>query len=119
VYRWQLIQWTAGRNLSNIVTDMTLVPLKLGTAAICTSECFKCSTHGHRAAWCILADNHLARLSKEEACWHMICGSVLGLFNWGVTMDVHLVFDRQGGMWQEWGTEEHELEEGKAEGSSM
>jgi hypothetical protein len=49
----------------------------------------------------------------------MICGSVLGPINQGVTTDVHLVFDGQGGMQQEWGTEEQEPEEGKAEGSSM
>jgi hypothetical protein len=118
VYRWQLAQWTAGRNPSDIVTDMTLVPLKLGIAAICNSKCFKCGTHRHRTAWCILADNHLAHLSKEEAHWHMICRSILSPINWGVTTDIHLVFDGQGSMWQEWGIEEHELEEGKVEGLS-
>ena len=66
-YRWQLTQWTAGRNLSDIVTDTTPVLLKPGTAAICTSKYFKCGTHGHRAAWCILADNHPAHLSREKA----------------------------------------------------
>jgi hypothetical protein len=95
------------------------VPLKPGAAAICTSKCFKCSTHGHRAAQCILADNHLACLSRKEAHWHMICGSVLGPINKGTTMEVHLVFDGQGGMQQEWGTEEQDSEEGKAEGLSV
>jgi hypothetical protein len=99
--------------------EMTLVPLKLGAAAICTSECFKCGTHGHRAAWCVLADNHLACLSREEAHWHMICGSILGPINKGMTMDIHLVFDGQRGMRQEWGAEEQDPEEEKVEGSSM
>jgi hypothetical protein len=109
----------AGRNLGDTVMEMTPVPLKLGAAAICTSECFKCGTHRHRATWCILADNHLVCLSREEAHWCMICRSILGLVNKGTTTDVHLVFDGQGGMWQEWGAEEQDLEEGKAEGSSM
>jgi hypothetical protein len=114
-----MTQWTAGRNLGDTVMEMTPVPLKPGAAAICTSECFKCSTHGHREAWCILADNHPAHLSREEACWHMICRSVLGPVNKGTTTDVYLVFDRQGGMWWEWGAEEQDPEEEKAEGSSM
>jgi hypothetical protein len=114
-----MAQWTAGRNPGDIIMDMTPVPLKPGAAAICMSECFKCSTHRHRAVWCVLADNHPAHLSREEAYWCTICRSVLGPINKGTAMDVHLVFDGQGGMWQKWGTEEQESEEGKVEGLSM
>jgi hypothetical protein len=48
-YRRQIAQWTANRGTGDTVTDTTPVPLRPGTAAICSSECFKCGTHGHRA----------------------------------------------------------------------
>jgi hypothetical protein len=114
-----MTQWMTGRKPGDMIMDTTLMPLKPGAAAICTSKCFKCSTHGHRAAQCVLADNYPACLSREEAHWCMICRSILGLINKGMCMDIHLIFNGQGGMWQEWGMEEQDLEEGKAEGSSM
>jgi hypothetical protein len=117
-YRQQMAQWTASRNAGDLITEATPVPLRPGTATMCSSECFKCGTHGHRAARCVLADNHPARLSREEARWRAICGSILGPANRAQAQEIHLVFDGQGGMKLELGTEEHEHEEGKEEGSS-
>jgi hypothetical protein len=117
-YRRQMAQWTANRNASDPVTEATPVPLRPGTATMCSSECFKCGTHGHRAARCVLADNHPARLSSEESRWRAICGSILGPVNRTQAQDVHLVFDGQGSMRLEWGAEDTEQEEGKGEGSS-
>jgi hypothetical protein len=116
-YRRQVAQWTANRSVGDAVTEATPVPLRPGTAAICSSECFKCGTHGHRAARCVLDDSHPSRLSKEEARWRAICGSTLGPINKATTTEVHLVFNGQGGMRQEWGTGEQELDQGKEEGS--
>jgi hypothetical protein len=105
------------RRAGDAVTDTTPVPLRPGTAAICSSECFKCGTHGHRATQCVLADNHPARLSKEEARWCVLCGGILGPINRGMTTEVHLVFDGQGSMQLEWGAEERDEDQGKEEGS--
>jgi hypothetical protein len=109
----------ASRSMGDLIIEMMLVLLRPGIAAICSSECFKCSTHGHRAAQCALVDNHPARLSQEEACWRMICGSVLGLINKATMMEVYLTFDRQGNMQPEWEAEEQELDQGKEKGSPM
>jgi hypothetical protein len=68
-YRRQLAEWIANRGPSNYITHATPIPLKLGTADICTSKCFKCGTHGHQAAWCKLPETHPNRLSREEATW--------------------------------------------------
>jgi hypothetical protein len=116
MYRRQMAQWMASRGVGDTIMEATLVPLRPGTTATCSSECFKCGTHGHRAMQCILADNHPAHLSKEEACWHAICGSILGLINRGMTTEMHLVFDKQGSMQQEWGMEEQDPDQGKEEG---
>jgi hypothetical protein len=116
-YRRQMAQWTASRGVGDTIMEATPVPLRPGTAATCSSKCFKCSTHGHRAAQCVLADNHPARLSREEACWRAICRSILGPINRGTTTEMHLVFDEQGCMRQEWGTEEQEPDQEKEEGS--
>jgi hypothetical protein len=119
MYRWQMAQWVASRSTGDMITKAMLVPLRPGTMAICSSECFKCSTHGHRAMRCVLADNHPNCLSKEEAHWHIICRSVLRPVNRATMMGVHLLFNGQGNMWQEWGAEEHNQDQGKEEGSSV
>jgi hypothetical protein len=49
MYRRQMAQWMASRSTGDTITEATPVPLRPGTMAICSSECFKCSTHGHRA----------------------------------------------------------------------
>jgi hypothetical protein len=97
-YRRQMAQWTASRGIGDMIIEAMPVPLRPGTTAACSSECFKCSTHGHRATQCILVDNHPTHLLKEEACWHTICGSILGPINRGTTTEINLVFDKQGGM---------------------
>ena len=107
------------RSVEDPITEMMPVPLRPGTATICSSECFKCGMHGYRAAQCALVDNHPTCLSKEEARWHMICRSVLGPINKAAIMEVHLVFNEQGGRQLEWGAEEQELDQGKEEGLPM
>jgi hypothetical protein len=49
MYRRQMAQWTASRSTGDMITKAMPVPLRPGTTAICSSECFKCGTHGHRA----------------------------------------------------------------------
>jgi hypothetical protein len=116
-YRQQIAQWTVNRGIGDTVTNTMPVPLRPGTTAICSSKCFKCGTHGHRAVQCVLADNHPARLLREEACWHAICRGTLGPINQGMTTKVHLVFDEQGSMQLEWGAEGQDRDQRKGEGS--
>jgi hypothetical protein len=90
--------------------------LKLGTADICTSECFKCSTHGHQAAWCELPETHLNHLSCEEATWQVICGAGLRPINNAAIVKVCLVLSEQEETQTEWDVGMSDSEQGNGNG---
>jgi hypothetical protein len=104
-YRHQLAQWSAIRAANDPVTHVTLVPLRLGTAAVCSGECYRCGTHGHRVALCLIPDGHTNQLTPEESRWHVICTSVLGQTNRVAGSQVYLVASEME-VWQEWDTGE-------------
>jgi hypothetical protein len=66
-YRCQLAQWLAIRAANDPVTCTTPVPLRLGTTVVCSRECYRCGTHGHRAALCLIPDGHVNQLTPEES----------------------------------------------------
>jgi hypothetical protein len=115
-YRCQLAEWIANRGPSDYITHATPVLLKPGTADVCTSKCFKCSTHGHRAAWCELPETHPNCLSREEATWQVICGAGLGLINKAATVKVHLVLSEQEEAQTEWDAGMSDSKQGNGNG---
>jgi hypothetical protein len=116
-YQRQIAQWSASRGATDSITENTPVPLKPGAAAICSGECFRCGTHGHRAVQCQIPDDHPNHLRREESRWRAICGARLGPINRTAT-EVFLVFDEQDAEQQEWEAAVTEQDKGKGEGLS-
>jgi hypothetical protein len=92
------------------------IPLKPGTADVCTSECFKCGTHRHRAAWCKLPETHPNHLSREEATWRVICRAGLRPINKATTVKVHLVLSEQEEAQTEWDVGTSDSKQGNGNG---
>ena len=115
-YQRQIAQWSASRGANDPVTKNTLVPLKPGPTTICSGECFRCGTHGHRAIQCRIPDGHPNCLTREKSRWQAICGARLGPINRTTTMEVLLIFDEQEIAQQGWEIAEDEHDEGKGEG---
>ncbi|KAG1847980.1 hypothetical protein C8R48DRAFT_604549 [Suillus tomentosus] len=118
-YRAQLAQWNARWGENARVTQETGYPLKPGTAAIASSECFACGTHGHNGRDCPLPPNHEERLTRKEAAWRAIVSKTLGAYNRATATPISLVMSN--------GYEETQLEawieeipeqQGKADGST-
>ncbi|KAH9971584.1 hypothetical protein BGW80DRAFT_1174495 [Lactifluus volemus] len=67
-YRRQIAQWSATRGGNDIVTHTTPVPLRPGTAAVCSGECYRCGTHGHKGIQCpqTTLDITEAPITQEE-----------------------------------------------------
>jgi hypothetical protein len=116
-YRCQLAQWTAGRNSGDSITRGTPVPLRPGTAAVCTGECYRCGTHGHIGIQCPVPSGSANRLTPEESRWRAICTAVLGQANRLTGIQVHLV-DMEMEVWQEWDGGAQHTESGNGEGST-
>ncbi|KAI6013435.1 hypothetical protein PISMIDRAFT_105424, partial [Pisolithus microcarpus 441] len=51
-YSAQLTAWTAKHGEMTPIMEHTPYPLRPGTAAICSGECFRCSSHGHGSRNC-------------------------------------------------------------------
>jgi hypothetical protein len=98
------------------VTHTTPVPLWLGTAVACAGKCFKCRTHGHKAAACQVPHSHPNHLSHEEAHWRVICGATLGPVNRPTTAQVHVVFSGEGEAADSWSLDKSEYQQGKEDG---
>jgi hypothetical protein len=118
-YRAQLAQWNTRWGENARVTQETGYPLKPGTAAIASSECFACGTHGHNGWDCPLPPNHEERLTRKEAAWRAIVSKTLGAYNRATATPISLVMSN--------GYEETQLEawieeipeqQGKADGST-
>ncbi|KAG6838971.1 hypothetical protein C0991_006930 [Blastosporella zonata] len=60
-------------NPSGIVTEMTPYPLRPGTAAVNSSECFKCGLFGHISGYCTTT----RPLLPNEQRWRAICANML------------------------------------------
>ncbi|KAG6852120.1 hypothetical protein C0991_002963 [Blastosporella zonata] len=60
-------------NPSGFVTEMTLYPLRPGTAGVGSSECFRCGLYGHISGNCT-TDRPLL---QHEQQWQAICSNML------------------------------------------
>jgi hypothetical protein len=118
VYQRQLAQWAAGRGSNDIVTRATPVPLRPGTAPVCSGECYRCGTHGHRAGQCPVPDGHGNKLSAEESRWRVVCTGALGQVNRATGNLVYLVGD-DAAAWQEWDGGNQQGEAGNEDGSTV
>ncbi|KAG2050052.1 hypothetical protein BDR06DRAFT_892644 [Suillus hirtellus] len=117
-YNTQISQWNAKWGEGTRVSHETGYPLKPGTAAIASSECFACGTHGHNGRNCTLPVNHVERLSRKEAVWRAIVSKVLGTFNRATAMPISLVLNQFTQPASAWIEEVVEFSEGKEEGSA-
>jgi hypothetical protein len=117
-YAHQIAQWNAKWGENTRVTHETGYPLRPGTAAISSGECFGCGTHGHNGRNCPLPADHAERLSRKEAAWRAITSKVLGAFNRMVATPISLVVNHAPQYHTAWIEELTEQDEGKAEGSA-
>ncbi|KAG1734563.1 hypothetical protein EDD22DRAFT_787862, partial [Suillus occidentalis] len=117
-YGSQLAQWNAKWGEATRVTHETGYPLKPGTAAIGSSECFACGTHGHNGRNCQLPLDHAERLTRKEAAWRAIVSRVLGAFNRNRATPISLVVNYVPQQPTAWLEELIEQNEGKVEGSA-
>ncbi|KAG2355743.1 hypothetical protein BDR07DRAFT_1425244 [Suillus spraguei] len=97
-YAAQLTQWNTKWGESTRVTQETGYPLKPGTAAVASSECFACGTHGHNVHNCPLPLDHAERLTRKESAWREIVSEVLGVYNRATATPILLVRVRRGNM---------------------
>ncbi|KAI0257968.1 hypothetical protein BC834DRAFT_976032 [Gloeopeniophorella convolvens] len=93
IYAQQMASWNASRTPGTRVNIHTPVPLRPGTAAISSGECYVCGTNGHPARACPIQSNDPRALSHEESRWRSICGGTLGTVNKGVAEPVYLMLD--------------------------
>ena len=77
----QLADWATKHGAFMRIAEDTLYPLKLGTAMICSRECFHCGTHSHGSFKCPTEDHDESRLSRSETAWRALCNRILGPFN--------------------------------------
>ncbi|KAG2074663.1 hypothetical protein BDR04DRAFT_1092869 [Suillus decipiens] len=95
-YAAQLTQWNTKWGESTRVTQETGYPLKPGTAAVASGECFACGTHGHDGQNCPLPLDHAERLTRKESAWREIVSEVLGVYNRATAAPILLVRMRRG-----------------------
>ncbi|KAG1810505.1 hypothetical protein EV424DRAFT_1349891 [Suillus variegatus] len=117
-YTTQIAQWNVKWGEYTRVTPETGYPLKLGTAAIASSKCFNCGTHGHNSRNCVLPSDHAERLSHKEAAWRVIVSKALGSFNCATAIPISLVTNHTSHYTSAWIEEIPEQEEGKVSGSA-
>ncbi|VDC01730.1 unnamed protein product [Peniophora sp. CBMAI 1063] len=98
-YEVALASATAPLGHPGRVTYDTPIPLKPGTAAPCSRECYKCGTHGHRGMFCTVPNGAPTRLNGYESRWRALLGTTLGPVNAGRVNDVRLVQDAWDSHW--------------------
>ncbi|KAG0694730.1 hypothetical protein DFH29DRAFT_1006073 [Suillus ampliporus] len=118
-YANQIAQWNAKWGENAQVMHETGYPLRPGTAAIGSSECFGCGTHRHNGRNCPLPVDHAERLLRKEAAWRAITSRVLGAFNRTTATPISLVINQTPQYNTAWIEELAEQDEGKVEGGNV
>jgi hypothetical protein len=114
-YQNQVRQWIEKYGNDTRVDANSPFPLTPGTAAICSGECYRCGTHGHRGPECPLPRNQ--GLPLREGAWRAICGTVLGHINRETAIPIQLVaIDDATDGWEK--ETQDRGEQGKEEGPS-
>jgi hypothetical protein len=113
----QIAHWNTKWGENTRVMHKTGYPLKPGTAAICSGECFACRTHGHNSRNCILPQGDTARLERKEAAWRAVSSQVLGTFNRFSATPISLVMNDGYKITSAW-IEEVPEQQGKADRST-
>lgn len=116
-YTAQLTQWNTKWGESTRVTQETGYPLKPSTAAIASSECFACGTHGHNGRNCPLPLDHAERLTRKESAWRAIASRILGAYNRATATPISLVMNNEYEETSAW-VEEIAEQQGKVDGST-
>jgi hypothetical protein len=114
----QVAQWNTKWGEMTRVMHKTGYPLKPGTAAIGSSKCFACTTHGHNRRNCQLPVDYAERLTCKEAAWRAIVSRVLRAFNRNIATPILLVINHILQYSSAWIQELLEHMEGKVEGSA-
>ncbi|KAG2138457.1 uncharacterized protein EDB93DRAFT_1253417 [Suillus bovinus] len=115
-YAAQLSQWNVTWGENTWVMQETEYPLKLDIAAIVSSECFACGTHGHNGRNCPLLVDHGEWLIHKELAWKAITSKVLGAHNRATATPIALVMNSEYEEMQAW-IEEIPEQQGKADRS--
>ncbi|KIO05675.1 hypothetical protein M404DRAFT_25371 [Pisolithus tinctorius Marx 270] len=97
VYEAQLTAWMQTYGEATRVAEHTLFPLRPGTAAVCSGECYKCRTHGHTSHNCPIPPRDRMHLDPRETAWRVMCNQALGPINRAMVTDIRLVIEDEQG----------------------
>jgi hypothetical protein len=89
-HKEQQLEWARKHGATTWVTEDMPYPLRPGTMPVCSGECYRCGTLGHRAMECPTPKEN--QLIQKEQAWRSICARVLGNqgmvgIQWVVTSD--------------------------------
>ncbi|KAJ3897703.1 hypothetical protein F5879DRAFT_786334, partial [Lentinula edodes] len=46
-WKAELLEWASRHGVDGVLSEVTIVPLKPGTEAVCSGECFRCGGNRH------------------------------------------------------------------------
>lgn len=76
LYTRQISDWTALHGHTARPSATNPYPLRPGTAGLCSGECFRCGTHGHRSFACPHPPE--TQVPRNEVIWRALCSRELG-----------------------------------------
>lgn len=75
-YHRQIADWNMLQGVGARPSATNPYPLRPGTAGLCSGECFRCGTHGHRSFNCPHPTD--AQVPRNETIWRSLCSRELG-----------------------------------------